>query len=245
MPVKIWDQDDRGLYTSRIQTSLSAGLGGEEYRADAEELDAQIDTVLERATYLLSETTNKQHKRREFVKRWAIGRAITDSGILQSPHIASEPKVHLWLAMARKCRLGIRYTGEVDQLWRTLIPNRKDEPHRIERDIFAIGLWLQEQELDDALDAFGGRLANAREIHRREPLRSLNLRNALARWCRASDPDKRAHLFRAKEFVAIAKALQRRWPSRGPGSAKRPVHLSDHDLDREVHRILTQVGSNG
>ena len=240
MPVKIWNQDDQGRYTSVIRTSLNSNLGGEEYRADAEELDAQIDTVLERATYLLSETTNKQHKRREFVKRWAIGRAITDSGILQSPHIASEPKVHLWLAMARKCRLGIRSTGVVEQHWSTLIPNRELEPKRIERDIFAIGLWLQEQELDDALDAFGERLANAREVHRREPLRSTNLRSALTRWFRALDPDQRSRLVRGREFVAIAKALQRRWPSRGPGSAKRPVHFSDDDLDRELRRVLAK-----
>lgn len=238
MPVKIWDQDDRGRYTSRIQTSLNVGLGGEEYRADAEELDVQIDAVLERAVHLLPETTNSRDKSREFVKRWAIGRAITESGILQSPHIAFEPRVHLWLAMARKCRLGIRSTGVVEHRWSSLIPKRELEPNRIERDIFALGLWLQEQDLDDALDAFGGRLANAREIHRRESLRSINLRNALARWCRASDPDKRSEFFQAKEFVAIAKTLQRRWPSRGPGSAKRPVHFADGDLDRELGRVL-------
>ena len=214
MPVKIWDQDDHGRHTSRIQTSLNAGLGGEEHHADAEELDAQIDAVLERAVELSSETTHDRGKSQQLVRRWAIGRAIAESDILQSPHIVPEPRADLWLAMARKCRLGIRSTGAVEKRWNTLIPNRELEPNRIERDIFAIGLWLQEQELVDSWDAFGGRLSNAREIHRRESLRSTNLRSALTRWFRTLDPDQRSRLVRGTEFVAIAKALQRRWPSR-------------------------------
>ena len=89
-------------------------LGGEEYRAEAEELDAQIDTVLDRAVELSSTGPEDRGKRKEFVKRWAIGRAIEESSILDSPHVALEQRSHLWLAMARKCRLGVRSSGDTE-----------------------------------------------------------------------------------------------------------------------------------
>ncbi len=239
MPVKMWDRDERGRYTSRIETNLNTGLGGEEYRAEAEELDQRIDIVLERTVQLLPETPLDRGKSQEFAKRWAIGRAIAESDIHRSSQIVSEPNLHpLWRAMAIKCRLGIRSTGAIEDRWSTLIPFRESEPERIERDIFALGLWLQEQELNDAQDAFGGKLGNAREIHRREALRSINMRNALARRFRGLDAEQRSQLLRTKEFALIAKALQRRWPSRGPGSAKRPAHFADDDLDRELGRVL-------
>ena len=121
-----------------------------------------------------------------------------------------------------------------------MIPDRELEPQRIERDIFAMGLWLQDQECEDALTTFRGSLSNAREIQRRESLRSTKLRNALGRWFQELEPPQRSRLFQNREFVAIAKTLQQRWPSRGPGSAKRPVHYSAHELDREVSRVLAQ-----
>ena len=243
MPVKLWDLDDHGRYISAIRTSRSTRLGGEELRAEAEELDAQIDNVLDRAVQLSSPSPDERPKTREFVKRWAIGRAVAESGIFQSLHMASEQRSDLWLAMGRKCRHGIRSSGAVEEQWRTLVPDRALEPQRIERDIFAMGLWLQEQQLDDALATFGGSLSNAREIQRRESLRSTKLRSALGRWFLCLDSSRRTRLLKGPEFAGIAKALQRRWPSRGPGSAKRPVHFIDHDLDREVHRVLTHVGS--
>ena len=133
---------------------------------------------------------------------------------------------------------------EIEERWRTLVPDRALEPQRIERDIFALGLWLQEQELEDALETFGGSLSNAREIQRRESLRSTKLRCALGRWFLFGSESALAAAQR-EEFVAIAKALQRRWPARGPGSAKRPAHLTDHDLDREIHSTLTRLVSDG
>ncbi len=241
MPFKIWDQDDQGDYASAIRTSWSTRLGGEDYRAEAEELDLHIDTVLDRAVELSSTGSDGRGKDKEFVKRWAIGRAVKESGILDSPNVVLEQRSHLWLAMARKCRLGVRSSGDIEEQWQMLIPDRELEPQRIERDIFAMGLWLQEQELKDARIAFGGSLSNAREIQRRESLRSIKFRSALKRWFLCLDPSQRSRLYKGKEFVTLSKALQRRWPSRGPGSAKRPVHFTDHDLDCEVHRVLTQL----
>lgn len=244
MPVKLWKIDDQGRYTSSIVTSWRTELDGEDYRAKAEALDTQIDSTLDRAVELLTARQDEQGKSREFVKRWAIGRAIVESSVLDSPHMASEQRNNLWLAMARKCRLGIRASGKAEKRWQTLIPNRELEPQRIERDVFARGLWLQEQGCADALATFNGSLALARQLYSRESLRSAKLRGALRRWFQKLEPPQRSHLFRREEFIAIVKALQRRWPSRGPGSAKRPVHFSDRDLDHEVHRVLAQFVSS-
>ena len=210
MPFKIWDQDDQGDYASAIRTSWSTRLGGEDYRAEAEELDLHIDTVLDRAVELSSTGSDGRGKDKEFVKRWAIGRAVKESGILDSPNVVLEQRSHLWLAMARKCRLGVRSSGDIEERWQMLIPDRELEPQRIERDIFAMGLWLQEQELKDARIAFGGSLSNAREIQRRESLRSIKFRSALKRWFLCLDPSQRSRLYKGKEFATLSKALQRR-----------------------------------
>ena len=243
MPIKIWERDDRGHVTSRIETSWPTRLGAEEYRAEAEALDEQIDTMLDWASELASARPVEQDKIGEFVKRWAVGRAIVEFEVLESPYMASEERSHLWLALARKCRLGNRSTGEEETNWQTLIPERELEPKRLKRDIFARSLWLQEQECNDALVTFGGSLTNAREIHNRESLRSTNLRNSLGRWFIELEPSQRKYLQQTSGFITIAKALQKRWPSRGPGSAKRPAHYTDQDLDREVHRALKQFAS--
>lgn len=245
MPIKVWERHEHGFVTSHIETSWPTRLGGEEYRTEAEALDTQIDKVLDRAYDLASTRPVRPVKSGEFVKRWAIGRAIMESGVLDSPYLASEERSHLWLALARKCRLGNRSSGEIENKWQTLIPERELEPKRLKRDIFARSLWLQEQEREDALATFGGSLTNAREIHNRETLRSTKLRNSLGRWFLGLEPSERTRLQLTKEFIRIAKTLQKRWPSRGPGSARRPAHYTDQDLDREVRRALTDFATTG
>lgn len=243
MPVKIWKTDDYGRYTSSIVTSWRTELVGEEYRVQAEALDLQIDSVLDRAVELSETVSDEQGKSQEFVKRWAIGRAIRESGVLDSSHMATEQRKNLWLAMARKCRLGVRASSKLEERWRTLIPNRELEPQRLERDVFARGLWLQEQSCADAMATFNGSLALARQLYSRESLRSAKLRGALQRWFQELNPPQRSRMFRREQFIAVVKTLQKRWPSRGPGSAKRPAHFSDQELDCEVQRALSQFVS--
>lgn len=243
MPVKIWERISDTL-SSRVETSRGDSYRGERYRPDAEALDREIDQMLDRAMGLSASVEVEAVAQRAFVRRWAVGRALADSGLLQSEHLEPEEKEWLWLAIARKCRLGIRADSSLEDSWRGLIPNRVSDPSRIGRDVFVVGLWLQEQELDDALAAFGGSLSNAREIRCRESLRSVNLRSALRRWLQSLDPSRRARFLKGPQFVNIAKVLQRRWPSKGPGSAKRPVHFTGHDLDREVHRVLAQMDAD-
>ena len=78
MAVKIWNLDESGVLTSTIRTGNRSGIGGEELRPKAEELDAEIDGVLDEAHKLLKAGYPKGRSK-TFAKRWAIGRAIAHS----------------------------------------------------------------------------------------------------------------------------------------------------------------------
>ena len=150
----------------------------------------------------------------------------------------------LLLAMARKCRLGVRYTGQIKSTskWKGLLPtNRDNEPKRIEADIFGLGMWLQEQQLEDAKTAFGGGLHNAKQIWSGEALRSQKLRQALTVYFAGFTHEQKAIFYRIPQYAKLAKALRQRWPSRGKGSAKRPVHYDQGQLSTEVSQILDPI----
>ena len=243
MPVKIWDRTRDGALTSRVETSLPHSYRGERYRADAEALDEEIDKMLDRAVALSAQVQSVEVEKRSFVKRWSLGRALTESRITESDHLEAAEQKWLWLAIARKCRLSVRSDGTPEETWRGLIPNRKLDPTRIERDVFAMGTWLQEQEIEPAMVSLGASLTNAREIHRRGAINSKNLRESLARWFSELCIERRLELTKNGNFVPLAKALARRFPARGPGSAKRPVHYSKTELDEEVSKVLDPIAA--
>ena len=240
MAVKIWNVDESGVMTSTIRTGNRSGIGGEELRPQAEELDAEIDRVLDEAHRLLT----KEHGRGKsnlFAKRWAIGRAIANSRILESNSLEAGQRPDLWLAMARKCRIGVRHTGDRVKKWRGLIPDREMEPQRIESDIFGLAMWLQEQPLEEAVMAFGSGLHNAKNIWSGEALRSMKLRSALANYFTGFDQSQREILYTIPKYTTMAKALRKRWPSRGRGSAKRPVHYGQEELLEEMRKVMNPV----
>ena len=43
------------------------------------------------------------------------------------------------------------------------------------------------------------------------------------------------------QYAQLAKALRSRWPSRGKGSAKRPVHYGPEDLLEETRKVLNPL----
>ena len=244
MPVKIWDQDQSGHLTSSIRWMGTSGIDAEEHRPQAERLDEQIDLLLDNALTLLDQQ-DKDQKHSLFATRWAIGRAIADSDIIISPVLENHERSDLLLAMARKCRLGIRHTGQMENTpkWNELLPknNRDNEPKRIEADIFGLGMWLQEQQLEDAKMAFGGGLHNAKQIWSGEALRSPKLRQGLTTYFADFTDEQRGILYRIPQYAKLAKALRQRWPSRGKGSAKRPVHYEQDQLEVEINRLLKPI----
>ena len=245
MAVKMWNLDESGILISSIRKVGQSGMRAEEARPEAEALDRETDKLLDKAMNLLvQQDPNPRHT--EFAKRWAIGRAIAESRILDSPHIEPGERADLWRAMARKCRLGVRHTGQRNSRskWKGLIPDREMEPKRIEDDIFGLAMWLQEQELEDAKLAFGQGLHNAKQIWSREALRSRNFRDALAAYFSELGAAERDHLYLIPQYAQLAKALRRRWPSRGKGSAKRPVHYGSDDLLDETRKVLNPLAES-
>lgn len=243
MPVKIWDRTDDGALTSRVETSRGDSYRGERYRADAEALDEEIDRMLDRAVALSAQASSLQSGQQSFVKRWSIGRALAESGLTESDHLEPAERRWLWLAIARKCRLGVRSDGKSEQGWGMLIPHRNADPGRIERDVFAMGRWLQEQDMESALTAFGASVTNVRALHSRGAIDSLNMRDALATWLGDLPPERRRELTGRDNFRQIVKALSLRFPARGPGSAKGPVHYSGEELREEVRALLNPIAA--
>ena len=243
MPVKIWDRTSDGVLTSRVETSRVNSFRGELFRADAEALDEEIDRMLDCAVTLSAHEPPLGARQQAFVKRWSIGRALAESSLPESEYLETAEQKWLWLAIARKCRLSVRSDGSPAKRWRGLIPDRELDPTRIERDVFAMGRWLQEQEIGQATASFGASLTNAREIHRRGAISSRNLRDALARWFSELSREHRADLTKNTNFVQLAKALAERFPARGPGSAKRPVHYAEDELYEEVRRVLDPIAA--
>ena len=242
MAIKIWNPNPSGKPTSTIKRLGSSGPSAEEHRPQADQIDIQLDGLLDKAVALLDQQ-DTGHNHNRFATRWAIGRAIADSQILDSPLLEPGEIPDLWLAMARKCRLGVRHSGEPDSesRWKGLIFQRDAEPKRVEYDIFGLGIWLQEQDLDDAKLAFGSSIHNAKQIWSGEALRSPKLRQALTDYFANYDDAQRLYICQNYRYALLAKALRRRWPSRGKGSAKRPVHYDQEELSAAICQLLEPI----
>lgn len=242
MPVKVWKRED-GKLTNSVETSLGDSYRGERYRSAADALDREVDRMLDRAVTLSASEISRATDP-VFVRRWALGRALAESGLRQSMHLELPgEESSLWLAIARKCRLGVRSNGEMETSWGRLIPNRKSDPQRTDRDVFAVGLWLQEQDLPRASMAFGGKFGNAQKFYARKALRPPEVREALAGWMEHQDSTLRSDLSNIRWFARVMKALANRFPARGPGSAKRPVHYSDEELYEEIRKVLDPLAA--
>ena len=119
MPVKIWNRDN-GVLSSTVETLRPSSLRGELFRFEAEALDGEIDAMLDRAVELAADVETTEAEQRAFVKRWAVGRALMESGLLQSDYLDPGEQMSLWQAIARKCRLGVRADGSSEEAWQEL-----------------------------------------------------------------------------------------------------------------------------
>ena len=247
MPVLLWSQSDSGEFSNRVRTTRNSRYGAEEHRDAAVSFDQEIDHMLDMAYRRMSAIRARNKGQLEFMRRWHLGRVLAESKLLESPDFEpGEDKRTwndhiLWEALRTKCQLGVRINKEFEPNWQKLIPAGELVPKRPEHDVFRRGLWLQEQDLPDAQITFGSSLSNANELHRRGPSSHIKMRRALHGWLLNYDEQSRAALTRTKHFETMCKALVKRWPGRGPGSAKQPVHYPQDELDEEVRRLLEPV----
>jgi hypothetical protein len=242
MPVKVWERQDDGL-ASRVVTDWETTWTSEEHRSEADALDRQLDDVLDSALRRVADNAALDVPE-EFLRAWAVGREINDSQVLSAPAMHREQPVLLWRALARKCRVGARSDGQDEWRWQELRPSSVREPRREggRLDYFEMCRWLAEQELADAAETFGQSIRNVWQMLERPTLRPLALRNALLAWLRAIPLENRQKLYERAMFAELMKTLRQRWPDRGPGSAKRPVHYAADELEREVYRVFAEDG---
>lgn len=240
MPVLMWLENEDGKRYTKVRTSWNTEFDGEEHRDLAETLDAEIDKVLDNAVKLM-DSRLELGAQREFIRTWSLGRAVAQSSILDHEAMQNEVRLNLWQAMEQKALLGIRSNGEPEIGWRRVRSNVDHVISRPDRHLFEIGLWMQQQEFEDATIVFMGRSSNPERAFLRQSMRSLKMREALQRWMLRQDDNVLAWLSKTSNYVSIYKAVVKRWPDRGPGSAKRPEHYSQQRLDRELAKTLEPI----
>ncbi len=244
MPVKIWEADENGL-SSRVVTDWDTIWTSEEYREDAEKLDLALDAILDDALARVRGGKNAGAPS-SFLRAWAVGRALTESGVFNSPALRNERKHQLlWKALAQKCRTGARSTREIDTRWLSLRPSSTREPRREggKLDYFEMCYWLAEQDLGDAIDTFGGSIRNIWQMLERPTLRPIGVRRSLQSWLNNQPTYIKERLLQPQPFADMMKQLRKRWPDRGRGSAKRPVHYEDEALFTELAKVLNPFAS--
>ena len=240
MPVLMYELSGDGNLRSQVVTSWSSNFDGEEHRSVAEDLDVAVDGVLDLAVelWIANSVTDAQA---ELIRMWAVGRAVTERQILDHPAMDNEYRINLWRAMEQKALLGIRSDGLIYSNWGQLRSKSRPRTTRNDQHLFDVGLWIQQQTIAEVNVIFCGRASNAQEMSRRQACRSLNMRRALGHWIENQDPQIRHWIATKSNYLQIPKAIVKRWPAHGPGSAKRPEHYSDERLNAELRRVLGPV----
>ena len=251
MAVLVWSERD-GVLANSIRSGRRVHLSAEEFRPEAEALDQQLDALLDMAWHALTLIT--QHEKgkarfNSFEQVWVLGRAVHISEVMRHEAMQGEVRTMLWQALTAKAWYGIRHDATRDPRWRELIPAGKNQwrtrtdDKRLDRayDFLEVGFWLREQQLQDAGDVFSWEFSNARKLYVRPTLRSLKLRKALLHWLRRQTPEIREFAKVTKTtvgFIVFVKALNNRFPARGPGSALLPQHYPEDELREIVCQVL-------
>lgn len=249
MAVLVWSDRD-GVLGNSIRTGRRVSLSAEEFRAEAEALDQQLDALLDMAWHALTVITQQKNGKpsfNQFEQVWVLGRAVNLNEIMRHEALRGEERVLLWQALAPKAWYGFRHDTERDPNWCELIPrNRRQwqtQPTNTRAyDFLEIGYWLSDQQLHDAGEIFTWKFNNARELYVRASLRSVELRRAVLFWLRRQTPELREALAKPSRgkpgFELIPKALQKRFPAKGPGSALLPQHYPEDELRAIVCGVL-------
>ncbi len=252
MPVLIWSDRD-GILGNSIRTGRRYSLSAEEYRHEAEALDQALDDLLDMAWHALKLITeHKEGKPRfnSFEQVWVLGRAIHISDIMRHEAMQGEVRHLLWQALTAKAWYGVRHDTTRSPNWRNLIPSRNTKWLTQPREPSAyrfleIGYWLREQQLHDAGEVFGWKYSNAYDLFHSAPsLRSFELRHSLLAWLRRQSPELRekfAKSRRGQGFDILCKALSKRFPASGPGSALLPQHYPPDELQAIVNKVLDEA----
>ena len=251
MAVLVWSERD-GVLGNSIRSGRRVALSAEKYRTEAEALDQRLDALLDMAWHALAIITKHENGKarfNSFEQVWVLGRAVHVSEVMRHEAMQAEFRTTLWQALTAKAWLGVRRDASRDPRWRELIPAGKKQwrtrtdDKRLDRayDFLEVDYWLREQQLQDAGEVFGWEFSNARKLYVRPTLRAKELRSTLLHWLRRQTPDVREFAKIAKSndgFIMFVKALNKRFPAKGPGSALLPQHYPEDELRAIVNKTL-------
>lgn len=245
MAVLVWSDRD-GILGNTIRSGRRVALSAEEFRAEAEALDQQLDALFDMAWHALTIISRREKGKarfNSFEQVWVLGRAVFISEVLRHEAMQGEVRTLLWQALTAKAWYGIRHDGTRDTRWRELIPgkNRRWQTHPQESKAYIfleIGYWLREQQLHDAGEVFGWKYSNAYDLYACSSLRSIELRQAALFWLRRQSPDVRETFSNTMHWRRGVTALRIRFPARGPGSALLPQHYPEVELRGIVCKVL-------
>src|SRR5207253_2740346 len=120
-PVLIWEIEDDQV-ASVVETDWKFRWTAEEFRGQAESLDRKLDDLLDQALSYARQHRHADATGTQFLRAWAVGKSLNESDVLESEPMTRERPDRLWKALAAKCRIGIRSTGESKPEWRELRP---------------------------------------------------------------------------------------------------------------------------
>ena len=249
MAVLLWSEQD-GILNNEIRSGWRVFLSAEEFRPEAEALDARLDVLLDMAwsaLAIIAKDKGGELVPESFDQVWTVGRAVWREGVLRHEAMKGEVRHLLWQALVAKCWYGVRADATREPRWRDLLPKKSRKWRTHPRDassyrFLEIGHWLREHHYQEAGELFQWNLTKAQDFWDRTSLRTPVLRAAVLAWLREQPDSFREQLKRGARGSggarALVKALARRFPSRGPGSARLPQHYEPDELQRIVNDVL-------
>lgn len=245
MPIKVWS-DSEGDLASQIWSNWDHVVTVEEHRTAAEELDHEFDLLLDTAAENLQRDLGLfQERPSPFVQAHSVGSSLAEEDVLNHPSLLAEPEQFRWAALAIKCRLGARSNGTRTGQWSHLRPPNEAIPRREggrdrsgKGDYFQMCIWLAEQTLVEAADTFGGSIRNVWQMFDRPTLHPVDVRRGLLSWLERQSPTSKEQLTTTTSFPELMKVLVKRWPAKGPGSAWKPIHMSQGEIELQMNTLL-------
>ena len=249
MAVLVWSEEE-GMLGNVVRSGRRVFLSAEEYRPEAEALDARLDALLDMAwsaLAIIAKDKGGELAPESFDQVWTVGRAVWREGVLQHEAMKGEVRHLLWQALVPKCWYGVRADANREPRWRDLLPKKSKKWRTHPRDassyrFLEIGYWLREHHYQEAGELFQWNSTKAQDFWDRQTLRSTALRAAVLAWLREQPDSFREQLkggARGKKGMrALIPKLTKRFPSRGPGSARLPQHYEPDELQAIVNGVL-------
>ena len=192
---------------------------------------------------VISWRPSTQGKVEPFIRRWRLGRVTVECRASQIHHFEPGEDKRAWKTIpvgGSAYEMSIGGSGSLKSLNRigkNLSQRARVGAERILSTMCSAVVFGYRIKSCRTLRSHSAhQLTNANELHRLGPAatsrcEALCMSGSRQHGC----PEPSRHYLQSKNFRDHVKALAKtRWPGRGPGSAKQPVHYPQDELDEEV-----------